>query len=108
MKMAKNTELGLEENVEGLLCYVLGFISGGFFYLIEKKNDFVRFHATQSVIVFLGLFIVSLVLGFVIPFIGPLIGALQFILWLVLMYKAYKGEKYKLPVAGDMAEKYSK
>ncbi len=101
------TILGIDENIEGLLCYVLGFITGILFLILEKENRFVRFHAMQSTATFIVLFVVSIVFG-IIPFIGwvisPLIWLLTLILWLLLMYKAYKGEKYKLPVVGDFAE----
>jgi uncharacterized membrane protein len=105
--MAK-TSTGLEENVAGLLCYVLGWITGLVFILIEKENKFVRFHAMQSIIVFGALTVIRIVLGF-IPFIGVvlniIIGIVALILWIVLMIKAYQGQKYKVPWAGDLAEK---
>ena len=105
--MAK-TSTGLEENIAGLLCYVLGWISGLVFFLIEKENKFVRFHALQSIIVFGALSLASFILGW-IPIIGGFIKwiilVLALILWIVLMVKAYKGEKYKLPWAGNLAEK---
>ena len=88
----------------GALCYVLGFISGIFFLLTEKENKFVRFHAMQSVIVSLGLmlFMMIPVFGWMLSvFVAPL----SIILGLFLMYKAYLGEKFKLPVVGDLAEK---
>ena len=107
--MAK-TSTGLEENVAGLLCYVLGWISGLVFFLIEKENRFVRFHALQSIIVFGILNIASILIGW-IPIIGAviggLIGLLALVLWIILMIKAYQGEKFKLPWAGDVAEKNS-
>jgi len=107
--MAK-TSTGLTENIAGLLCYVLGWISGLIFFLIEKENKFVRFHALQSIIVFGVLTVACIVFGW-IPFIGlvvnSLIGVLALILWIVLMIKAYQGEKYKLPWAGNLAEKYA-
>ncbi len=101
------TALGIDENVEGLLCYVLGFITGILFLILEKENRFVRFHAMQSTATFVILLVVSVVFG-IIPFIGwvlsTLIGLLALILWLLLMFEAFKGEKYKLPVVGDFAE----
>ncbi len=104
----EKTSTGLAENVAGLLCYVLGWISGIIFLLIEQENKFVRFHAFQSIYVFGILTIASIILGW-IPFIGGvlvwLISVLGFILWIVLMIKAYQGVKYKLPRAGDFAEK---
>lgn len=105
--MAK-TSTGLDENVAGLLCYVVGWITGLVFILIEKENKFVRFHALQSIIVFGILTVASILIGW-IPFIGWVIGwlisVLALVLWIVLMVKAYQGEKYKLPWAGDLAEK---
>lgn len=104
----KNTAMGIGENIEGLLCYVLVFITGIVFLILEKENKFVRFHAMQSIATFLPLFIIAVVVGW-IPFLGwmvaALIGLLELVLWLLLMFKAYKGEKYKLPIAGDFAEK---
>jgi uncharacterized membrane protein len=106
--MAK-TSTGLEENITGLLCYILGWVSGIIFLILEPENKTVRFHAMQSIIVF-GIFNLVWIIFFWIPvvrwFIGGLIGALAFILWVVLMYKAYQGEKYKIPWAGDKAEKF--
>ena len=104
----EKTSTGLEANVAGLLCYVLGWISGLVFILIEKENKFVRFHAVQSIIVFGALTLASIVLGW-IPVLNvvivPLISVLGLVLWIVLMVKAYQGEKYKLPWAGALAEK---
>jgi len=104
----EKTSTGLEANVAGLLCYVLGWISGLVFILIEKENKFVRFHAMQSIIVFGALTLASIVLRW-IPLLGwvisVLLSVLGLVLWIVLMVKAYQGEKYKLPWAGDLAEK---
>ena len=104
------TSMGLEPNIAGLLCYVLGWISGLVFILIEKENTFVRFHAMQSIIVFGAISIVSIVISF-IPFIGTIISGLlsvlALVLWIVLMIKAYQGNMYKLPWAGDLAEKHT-
>ena len=106
----EKTSTGLSENVAGLLCYVLGWISGVVFILIEPENKFVRFHAIQSIMVFGVLNVAGIILGW-IPVIGGffawIISALGFILWIVLMFKAYQGDKYKLPWAGDFAEKKS-
>lgn len=102
-----NTGSGLQENIAGLLCYVLGWITGIIFLIIEKENKFVRFHAWQSIFVFGAYTILVIILNF-IPIVGwilsVLLGILAFILWVVLMYKAYQGQLYKLPVAGDIAE----
>jgi uncharacterized membrane protein len=107
----KKTETGLQENIAGLLCYVLGWVTGIVFLFIEKNNKFVKFHAIQSIVVFGAYTILSIIFG-LIPFIGwvlnTLLGIAAFILWILLMYKAYQGLKYKLPIAGDMAEKQAK
>jgi uncharacterized membrane protein len=103
----KKTSLGLEENIEAALSYLLTFITGILFLLIEKESEFVRFHAMQSTITFLAIFVINIILGS-IPFIGwaisSVIGLIAIILWLLGMYKAYKGERYKFPVVGDFAE----
>jgi uncharacterized membrane protein len=102
---AENTT-GLEQNIAGVLCYVGFWISGIVFLVLEQKNRFVRFHALQSIVTFGALMVAGLLLSW-IPiighFFGTIIGILAFILWIVLMVKAYQGELYKLPVAGDVA-----
>lgn len=102
------TKSGLDQNVAGALAYGLGWITGLLFLATEPSNRFVRFHAMQSTIVFLALSVLSIVLQ-IIPFLGLLIVVflvvpLSAVLWLFLMFKAYQGERFKLPVAGDMAE----
>lgn len=96
------------QNLMGALTYLLGFITGIAFLVIEKKNKFVRFHAMQSTMLSAGIFVLSIVLG-VIPVIGwilgMLLGPVSLILWIVMMYKAYSGEMFKLPYVGEMAEK---
>lgn len=103
----RKTSTGFTENIAALLSYLLGFITGIIFLIVEKENRFVRFHAIQSLITFLPLFIISYIVG-IIPLIGDifsfLIGVLEFILWIVLMYKAYKGKWFKLPIVGDISE----
>ncbi|MBI2019243.1 DUF4870 domain-containing protein [Candidatus Daviesbacteria bacterium] len=99
------TSLGLDENIEGLLCYVFGWITGLIFLLLEKNSRFVKFHAIQSLIVSVAGFILIigtnlLPMGFLILF---AIGPITFILWIVLMVKAYQGEWFKLPIAGEIA-----
>ena len=99
---------GMNENLAALLSYVLGFITGIIFFVIEKESKFVKFHAMQSILVSAALMVLSFVLGF-IPFIGwlalILLGPVSFVLWIILMVKAYKYVWFKLPVVGDIAEK---
>lgn len=110
-KIAAKTALGMEENLEGTLCYVLGFVSGVFFLLTEKENKYVKFHAIQSILTSAALFVLAIVAAMV-PFIGWLVlillGPVSIILWIVLMYKAYMGEYFKLPFIGDICEKQIK
>lgn len=102
----KETSLGIDENIEGALSYFLGFITGILFLVLEKDNKFVRFHAMQSIIISVLLFVIVMILGIIPLFwlILPFVWLLELILWLLLMFKAYQGEKFKLPVIGDIAE----
>ena len=106
MEEREKSSTGLDENVAGFFCYLLGFITGIIFLVVEKKSSFVKFHAMQSTITFLGLFVISFILG-LIPIIGLLVypvWILSLILWLLLMIKALQGERYSLPIVGKMAE----
>jgi len=103
MEEKERSSTGLDENVAGFFCYLLGFITGIVFLVVEKESRFVKFHARQSTITFLGLFVISFVFGW-IPVIGILIFIFGLILWLILMVKALRGEKYMLPIVGKMAE----
>lgn len=105
------TSLGLEENVEAALSYVLGWITGIIFYLLETRSTYVRYHAFQSLVTFLAIQIAMHVLWF-IPVLGwmlaQLLGVLAIILWIICILKAYQGTWFKIPVAGDLALQYSK
>ena len=106
--MVAKSSLGLEENVAGLLCYLIGFITGIVFLVLEKESASVRFHALQSTITFGVFFVLSLFFSF-IPFVGwafdLIIFLLSLITWIICMIKAYQGEMFKLPVVGDIAAK---
>lgn len=100
---------GLDQNVAGALTYLLGWITGIAFLLLEPANKFVRFHALQSVLVFGTLSIAWIVVMSTIPILGLVIGLViipwgSVVLWLLLMYKAYRGERFKLPIAGEIAD----
>lgn len=107
-KYLGKTSTGIRPNVAALLSYLLWFITGIIFYLIEKDNKFVRFHAMQSIVIFGAIFVLQIILS-LIPFVGwllmPVVGIVSLVLWIILMIKAYKGETFKLPVAGEIAEK---
>ncbi len=98
---------GLEPNLGGLLCYLLGVITGIAFLVLEQKDQDIRFHAYQSTATF-GAILVANIAAAWLPVIGALITMLLWpvtlILWIVLMVKAYQGERFKLPVVGDWAE----
>lgn len=112
---------GLTPNVAGALSYVLGLFTGIFFLVTEKQNQFVRFHAAQSIVVSAGIFILWIALSVidvvlaVVPVIGWAIGLLLslalgiggFVLWLMLMYRAYQGREWEVPIAGAQARKLS-
>ena len=111
------TSTGIQPNVAGLLCYLLGWVTGLIFFLIEKDNKFVRFHAMQSMVVFGALTVFNIVASMVLSMLGvyfglfflfQLIWLAALILWIVLMIKAYQGESFKIPVAGDIAEQQIK
>lgn len=106
---------GLTDNLAGALAYVT-IIPAIIFLLLEpyNKNRFIRFHSFQCLFVTGALLALGIALAIIamIPIVGlitiPLhfviwIGA--FVLWIVLLFKAFQGEMFKLPVIGDMAEK---
>lgn len=106
----------MQANVAGMLCYILGLITGIVFLVIEphNKNPFVRFHAFQSIffhIAWIVLYIIYSVIMFALPWSLRFIGSLLYLVialggllvWIFLMYKAYNNEMFKLPVVGDIA-----
>jgi uncharacterized membrane protein len=104
----EKTARGLDPNLAAALSYSLGWVTGLLFLLTEPRNRFVRFHAMQSTIVFAALSVACVLLQ-IIPLLGMVITVFLVIpasavLWLVLMFRAYQGELFKLPIAGDMAE----
>jgi uncharacterized membrane protein len=106
----KKTSVGLEENIASLLCYLFGWVSGLIFLLLEKENKTVRFNALQSIVVFGGCNVLIFVFGF-IPVVGwaliPIVALLSLVLWIVLMIKSFQGQTLRLPIASDIADKYS-
>jgi uncharacterized membrane protein len=105
-QLAASTE-GLAENVAGLLCYALGWVTGLIFLLIDKR-PWVKFHAAQSIAVFGGLTVIRIGLLFVSHFLGwavfGLIGLVSVVLWIFLMVKAYQHETVRIPIAADIAD----
>ena len=120
----QSAQSGMAENVAGFLCYLFGWITGLIFFLIDKR-PFVRFHAAQSIVVFGGLHVILIGLGFVfgagMMFRGgfgfgafgiagalyALIDLVAFILWILLMVKAYQHEKFEVPIAAGIAKGFA-
>ena len=105
-----DTSTGLQQNVAGVLCYVLGWVSGIVMLILEPNNKFVKFHAFQSILSFGAIFVVIMIFSW-IPVVGvivsSLVGALAFILWIVMMVVASQNKYYKLPFVGDYADKWA-
>jgi uncharacterized membrane protein len=106
---------GLAENVAGLLCYVLGWLTGLIFLLIDKR-PFVRFHAAQSIVVFGALTILRICLtffliggsGFGLWWLWSLVSLCVtlafFVAWILLMVMAYQGKWFEVPIAAGIAK----
>lgn len=108
MSDPRKSATGLDPNVAAALSYALGWVTGLAFLLLEPHDKFVRFHALQSTIAFAALSVVCVLLQ-MIPLLGMLATVFVVIpasavLWLILMFRAYQGDRFKLPIAGDMAE----
>jgi len=108
----------LQPNIAGFLCYLVGFVSGIFFLVAEpyKRDRFVRFHAFQAIFLSVAWLAAYLVLGVLLPIVPAMLWRVawllysvlvlgSFLLWLLLMYKAYNREEFKLPAIGDLAAK---
>ena len=112
---------GITHNVASMLCYCpffIGIICSIVFLLIApyNQNKTVRFNAFQSLFLHLALFLMWMVLGLVIAMFAflthgfgfalyPILSLCIFVLFIVLMVKAYNNQTVKLPVIGDLAEK---
>ncbi len=107
MAETDKTASGFDPNVAAALSYSLGWVTGILFFATEPNNKFVRFHAMQAMLVF-GPACILFLLCASIPFLGWILTPFVFfgsvIIWLLLMFKAYQGERFKLPIAGDLAE----
>jgi len=124
----QKSALGLDGNVTALIGYIVGIIALVLIF-IEKDNKFVRFHAIQSVlwqvamwVAFFALWIVIVVLGVILAQVSTglasivwLLSTLIFLLWLVALIggvifaaiKAFGGSMTKLPIVGSLAEKWA-
>lgn len=119
-KPEAESSTGMSANVAGLLCYVASWITGIVFVLLEKKSRFVKFHAWQSIMTFgvltvvqiilsiiSGIALLSLSLGVwgVVHVLGVIVWVITVGLWIALMVLAYQGKMWKVPLAGNWAEK---
>ena len=111
----------LAPNLAATLSYVLGFITGIIFLVLDPyKNDrFVRFHAFQSIFFSAALFVfwilwsgvVWTIFGRVVfmwailTLISTLVSLAAFVVWVFLMYKAYNNERFMFPIIGKIADK---
>ena len=108
------TTEGLAENIAGMLCYAVGWITGIIFLLIDKR-PFVKFHAAQSIVVFGALTIIRIGLGVIMStgglvgyglwgVISLFLGVIGLVLWILLMIKAYQHQLYRVPIAAPIAD----
>jgi uncharacterized membrane protein len=116
---AESSSTGLEPRVAATLAYVAGWVTGLLFLLIERTSGYVRFHAAQALVglgavwlaglvcyalAFAALFVT--VAGFaLLMWIARVIWAGWVVLWMICLFKAYTGERWKMPLAGDLAER---
>jgi uncharacterized membrane protein len=112
------TSIGIRARTAGWLCYLFGWVTGLIFFLLEKENRFVRFHAMQSMLFFGGISILEGIIRFFemlsnytfmhvfgVDLFSSALGLVSFIIWIVLIVRTSKGIYYKLPVIGDFADK---
>jgi uncharacterized membrane protein len=106
-RISSDSTIDLTPGISGLLCYLGIWITGIIFFILEQKNKWVRFHAAQSIVVFGSLGIAMGIFGW-IPFFGwffrVILGITGFVLWIVLMVRAYQGDRFRVPIAADLAE----
>jgi len=119
----QSSSTNLDPRVAGLLCYLFGWISGLIFFLIEKEDHVVRFHALQSIFFNIGVSIIYITLSIfigiiavvpginlllvILPLLYFVLSIVFLVIWIMLMVRAYQGEEWKLPIIGDIAEQNS-
>lgn len=90
--------------IAGVLAYFIPVFGGLIFLFLEKENRLVRFHAVQSILLWIFFMIIAVFAG-LIPFIGLILWLLMIVVWLFIMYQALMEREYKLPVIGKIARK---
>lgn len=98
----------LEPNMEAALAYLVPPITGFLVWYYEKENGFIRFHAMQSIIFGIATFVAYVIASATtVILIGlllvPLVTIASFLLWLMLIWKAYNNEEWEVPYLGKMA-----
>ncbi len=110
-KLAEHNETEIKGSTYASLSYVLGVISGIVVLAMKRGDEFVRFHAIQSIGLSV-MWIAGTLFLTVIPVLGlilsPFWGLLMFVLWLVLIVKSYQGEKYTIPIVGSYIQEVGK
>ena len=102
-ELEERSSTGLEPRLAAVLSYLFGFVTGIVFLVIERDSTYVRFHAMQSTVTFISLFVVGMIAQ-VVPFVSVLVNVASLGVWALLMVKAWQGERYMLPMIGEMAE----
>ena len=126
MDNSGKSALGLDPNVAAGLAYIpvcaVGLIMSIIILVTDKTNKLARFHAFQSLLLMAAsivLYVIVMVVGFAAAaanssLLGMLAGLLYFVVLLAILaavifccIKAFTGQIFKLPVIGDMADKWS-
>jgi uncharacterized membrane protein len=128
------TGSGLDENVAGALSYLFGAITGVIFFVVDKENAFVRFHAAQSIVLSVGAFVAFAVLGVIgtivstvlfaaggsgagfalfglfsllMTLLWSVVGLGLFAVWIYLMFRTYQGETVRIPLVAGFADRFA-
>ena len=131
----QETGSGLDQNVAGALSYLFGVITGVIFFVVDKENAFVRFHAAQSIVLSIGAFVVFAALSVIssivttVLFVGggstagfalfglvsllmtllwSVVGLGLFVVWVYLMVRTYQGETVRLPLVAGFADRIAR
>ena len=117
--MSKATSTGVDSRLASVLCYAGWWITGLVFLFAERRDQRVRFHAAQSLVVFGLLSAVLMICGGasaiafflatpsfqMVQSLGNAVWFGTVLLWLFLLMKTWQGETWRVPIAGDLALK---
>ena len=119
-KMAASSNSSGDSNLMGAVAYLAMPLTGLLMYFVKPDDKYVRYHAVQSIILGILLVVIGFLLGLLSSMVGagiPLLGLVisllvggvwllvEVLVWLYCMWKAYSGEKFRLPVISDMVDK---